>query len=231
MNQQPQTPMGQGQPAVSKGLLVTFIIVILIGAAFAAWYFLTGPGKKVASSTATTTTTPAATTTTTTTPSTTTTTTTPTTTATADWKTYTNTTEGYSIKYPTDWEYSDGTASLSTADKSYILNFITFRPVTLKEDFLSSVQVQNSTLAQAITKVKEGFATNSIFDGQTTAIIGGVQATKLSFTNNTDKTIKPVVYLIEKNSKVYKISGEGVSDNTTEIPILTAMMPTFTFTK
>lgn len=117
MDQQSQAPVQQGQPAVSKGLLVTFIIVILIGGAFAAWYYLMGPGKKVASSTATTTTTPAATTTTTTTPSTTTTTTTPTTTATADWKTYTNSTNGYSVKYPTKWFLKE-----DTTDKQVTFN-------------------------------------------------------------------------------------------------------------
>ena len=104
MNQQSQTPVQQGQPAVSKGLLVTFIIVILIGAAFAAWYFLMGPGKAVKATTTTTTTTPVATTTT---PSTTTKTTTTTTTSTADWKTFTGTTYGFSFKYPPTWTIKD----------------------------------------------------------------------------------------------------------------------------
>lgn len=49
----------QSRPAVSKWLWITLIIVILIGAGFAAWYYLMGPGKQTAS-TASTTTTPTA---------------------------------------------------------------------------------------------------------------------------------------------------------------------------
>jgi len=91
MNQEPNMGM-QSKPAVSKWLWISLIIVIVLAAGFAAWYYLSGPGKTVAT---TETTTP----TTTTMP----TTTTAATSTTADWKTYTDKTFGYSVKYPANW--------------------------------------------------------------------------------------------------------------------------------
>lgn len=76
MNQQPM--MQQAKPAVAKWLWILLIIVAVLGAAFFAWYYFMGPGKKA---TATTTTTD----------------------KTAGWKTYTNATDGFSFKYPSDW--------------------------------------------------------------------------------------------------------------------------------
>lgn len=90
-----QAPMGQGksgQPVVAKWLWITLIIVAVFGGFFTAWYLLMGPGK-----------TPVATTTTPTT----------TTDVTANWKTYTDTVNGFSFKYPSDWV-------TDTADKTIV---------------------------------------------------------------------------------------------------------------
>jgi len=79
-----QSPMGQmrsDQPAVAKWLWITLIVVAVFGGFFLAWYLLMGPGE----TTEVITTTPAVVD------------------ATADWKTYTNTTYGFSLKYPKDW--------------------------------------------------------------------------------------------------------------------------------
>ncbi|AKM81963.1 TPA: hypothetical protein DD449_05390 [Candidatus Berkelbacteria bacterium] len=101
-----QSPMQPAQPAVSKWLWITLIIVVLIAGGYFAWYYLSGPGKTASTTTVTTT---PATTNATTTPTTTTTTTA--TSATADWKTYAGKYEGLTLQYPSTWK-------LVTTDKT-----------------------------------------------------------------------------------------------------------------
>jgi hypothetical protein len=85
---QPQ-PAAETKPAmVRPWLLIVLIIIILVGGGYFAWYYLMGPGKAAPSTTSTTNPT---------------TSTTNSTVSTADWKTYTNMTYGYSFKYPSDW--------------------------------------------------------------------------------------------------------------------------------
>lgn len=72
----------QPLPVVSKWLWTTFIIVFLIGALFATWYYMMGPGKTAETTTATTTTLVVAD-------------------ETAGWKSFDGGT--YTIEYPTDW--------------------------------------------------------------------------------------------------------------------------------
>lgn len=88
-----QSPMGQmrsDQPAVAKWLWIALVIVAVFGGFFLAWYLLMGPGKTPV---VTNTTIPAITID-----------------PTADWKTYTNATYGYTIKYPTGWVYAQSKA-------------------------------------------------------------------------------------------------------------------------
>jgi len=224
MNQQSQAPVQQGQPAVSKGLLITFIIVILIGAAFATWYFLMGPGKKVATSTTTATTTPAATTTTTTTPSTTTTTTTPT--ATADWQTYTNDTYGFSFKYPKDYSVTEDQKS-----GTVIINYPTgglSRGMT--------IWTKSSNINDEYNKLK----TSTGYTVTTDKTIGGVVWKSLSYDPKNDTKAgdagKENIYFVEKNGKLYQIVaniGEPL-ENITAVQAdknVDQILSTFTFTK
>lgn len=226
MNQQPQTPMGQGQPAVSKGLLVTLIIVILIGGGFFAWYFLMGPGKKVASSTATTTTTPAATTTTPST-TTTTTTTTPTTTATADWKTYTNTRVAYSFEYPkTGLELAlDETIkypSTSAAD-SKTEDLVSFATSTLAYSVQTSVGVSEADIVAWIKDTNVSHASSDLTK-YTKTTIGG--KTAYTFTGE-------LLSYVMNGKNVYIIKamkGVAPSSDTTDATYK-HLLSTFTFTK
>lgn len=95
----------------SKGFTaIEVVIVLAIVALLGGVYYVTQNNKKTDTPVTTTTTTPTTTTTTpavTTTPTTTTTTTTTTPDPTADWKTYTNTKNGYSFKYPGDYTLQD----------------------------------------------------------------------------------------------------------------------------
>lgn len=134
-------PGNNPKPPMNKWLWITLITVVIIGGAFAAWYFLMGPGKAVESSTATTTTTPATTTTTDTTATTTPTTSTSTGTATSTNKTFSGAMNTYntstnsscgvniSFQYPSDFtlsqtKYSAGTMNIFVSkDSNYQISF------------------------------------------------------------------------------------------------------------
>ena len=135
---------------------------------------------------------------------------------TANWNTFKSDTFGYTIKYPKDWEYK--TESANT----------TFAPKTTTEDFLLGVYVKTDKLNTIIAQQKEQFSKNNTFSNQTTTKIGGTDATKLSFVNSSDKTITPVVYLVEKNNYVYVITGEGAAGKYNDI--VKKMIGTFKFT-
>lgn len=111
---QPYQASGQNKPAAAKWLWITLIAVIVIGGAFAAWYYLIGPGKAVESSTATTTTTAPVD-------------------ETADWKTYTNTVKNFSFKYPKDW-----TESTNSTDKTKVTT-VTVQVIVEKISDIGSV--------------------------------------------------------------------------------------------
>jgi len=88
MNQEPT------KRVIEPWLLVVLIIVLLGGLGFFAWYYLMGSGKvadSTPSSTPTVTTTPLA----------------MDSSSTTDWKTYTNSAYGFSIKYPKDLTYQE----------------------------------------------------------------------------------------------------------------------------
>ncbi len=147
-------------------------------------------------------------------------TTTPTTTTTTDktagWSTFKSDTYSYSIKYPTDWEYK--TESTTT----------TFAPKTAATTPILTINVKTDKLETVISQQKELFAKDSTFKEQGTATVGGAEATTLTFINNADKTIMPVVDLVSKNNNTYIISGEGSSK--TYNSTVKSMISTFKFT-
>lgn len=145
-------------------------------------------------------------------------------TSTTDLKTYTNSTYNFSFKYPSDWE-----AKEVTVGGVYSLS-IGYRPIAMKEDYSGFVYISKEKLADAITREKDSFNTNSTFDGQSITTFGGTSATKLSFTNNTDKTLKPVIYLIEKDTNLFIITGEGNSLDKSINSKVSTILSSFKFT-
>lgn len=104
---QPQPSKEPKPKTIAPWLLIVFLIVLVGGGGYLAWYYFMGPGKAVKTSTTTTKTTD--------TTKTTTDTTTTAATSTADWKTYTNDTYEFSIKYP-----STLTSELSNDGKTIV---------------------------------------------------------------------------------------------------------------
>ena len=225
MNQQSQTPVQSGQPPVNKGLLVVLIIVVLIGVAFAAWYYLMGPGKKVATSTTTATTTPATTTTPSTT--TTTTTTTPATTATADWLTYTNSAYGFSFKYPKDYSVTE-----DQKNGTVIINY----PTGGLSRGMTIYNIKNSNINDEYNKLKISAGYTVTAD----KTIDGIIWKSLSYDPKNDTKAgdagKENIYFVEKNGKLYQIVaniGEPL-ENITAVQAdenANGILSTFTFTK
>jgi hypothetical protein len=209
--QNQQVGMSSPQPKVRTWLWVVFLIVIILAGGFFAWYYFYGPGK----TTTATTTTPVATD------------------KTADWKTYSNDTYLFSFKYPTDWETNATTALKDSTGKAYLTN-VMYRPKTMTEDYLGAVKVTDSTLANQITEEKNALKDSDTFVAQATAKVGTETATTLTFQNKEDSTIKPIIYLLEKNSKVYIITGEGnlapTTANTTTNANVKLLINSFKFT-
>jgi len=116
MNQ--QSMMQNPRPAVSKWLWIILIIVAVLGAAFFAWFYLMGPGKKVATTTTTATD------------------------KTAGWKTYTNATDGFSMKYPADWTSAKDLKYFKSAVIGYA------DPATTKK--ITAIQTANPTVTPTI---------------------------------------------------------------------------------
>ena len=147
--------------------------------------------------------------------------TTTTTDAIADWKTYTNTDYGFSFKYPRDWE----TKSRNTIESTAKLEIVS-APKNIG-DSLFGVSIKKTTLQKEIELVKNIFAQNSTFLGTDAITFANEQTTKLSFQNNTDNTIKPVIYIIDNNDYIYILNGEGSSNDLNVNQILS----TFKFTQ
>lgn len=147
---------------------------------------------------------------------------------TADWGTYASVIFGYTIKYPNDWEYKDFTneITLSAAEK----NLVMFRPKTTKVDYLHLVSVRSGTVAEAVADAKETFKTSSTFVGEESTTINGQSATKITFQNNGNSSVKPTRYILQGNNFIYVVSGPGESDNADSDAVIAKMVNTFKFT-
>lgn len=206
MNQSQQAS-AQPKGGSSKWLLTVLAVVVVLGGGYLLY-------AKYGKSTTTVSTSPSPEKTSTT----------PTTNETAGWKTYANDTYGFSFKYPKDWE-----VKILEEDKGLYSTTIRFRPVSLKEDYLGSVEISTETTDTAISRIKNSFSNNSTFDGQSNTTFAGNEATKLAFTNKVDSNIKPILYLVPKTD-LYIFGGEG-STSTQDNNTIKKIFSTFQFTK
>jgi len=133
----------------------------------------------------------------------------------AKWTTFTSQTYGFSIKFPPEWEYnSQGTET-------------TFAPKGATGSALLKISVKNENPGQTIEAQKKQFSSDYTFKEETETTLAGEKAIKLSFTKKTDQNIAPNVYLIEKNNRIYILSGEGLAGIYNEI--VKKMIGTFKF--
>jgi hypothetical protein len=136
---------------------------------------------------------------------------------TADWKTYTNTTFGYSVKYPKSWgEYSSNTAetvNLATDNGN-------------GKGGIQIVAITGKTLDQAIadsTTVGANYSTSTTSD----VVVGGEQGKQIKgVTPKPESDTGNVNIFVKHNTTVYRILGDDM-----ENPEWSQIITTFEFTK
>ena len=118
---------------------------------------------------------------------------------TADWVTYTNTTYGYSIKYPSNWLYKE------------VDSWVGFDDHLSEGGYAWGVEVsgvdikdRNATYVQKINEFndRKDFKKENI-------IINGIPALLVTFNINYSDSVQKKVY-IEKDNKTYEISGMDI---------------------
>jgi hypothetical protein len=147
--------------------------------------------------------------------------------ATANWKTYTNSTLGYTVQYPTDWSTKDFTSIMSG-----YTNYIGLRPTSLPNDTLALIYsyTTDTTVANAVARLKQDLSANSTFIGQTQETLNGLSWTKLSFRNNSHPTVLPTYYIYLKGTKVVVMSGPGSTGSAANDEIVTLINKSLAFT-
>lgn len=147
---------------------------------------------------------------------------------TVGWKTYINSTYGYTVKYPIDWE-------TKTLTSTGVVDMIGLRPNTMKEDVAMGISIEEKSLSNAIATKKAQYASNSTFEGQSTVKINNVDFTALRFKNISDSTIQPTTYLVAKGKYVYAFTTGTMSENDATGSAINAteyqIASTFQFTK
>lgn len=210
MNQQPQMPtnpapmggqtgqtgqmMQPKKPAVAKWLWITLIIVAVFGGFFVAWYLLMGPGKV----TETETTASAITTD-----------------ETADWLTYTATTDNYTVKYPTTWGYklNNAVVEFRETGKTNTINGVDTPAVTIAV----AANTKSDTLDAVVAKMVGTPVTMKLDT-----------ASAMKFANNDVTTVIAI-----SGTKIYTLTASDLNDvtkNAANVKIFNNMIKSFKFT-
>lgn len=135
---------------------------------------------------------------------------------TAGWKTYTSTTNNYTIKYPSDWTYEDSPA----------ISNIVFQKAPGDDDAVliytksTSLTLQQYTENEKVGK-KAGGATTAASYGET---VGGQPASKVVITSPDGTSFAE--YLVVKDGKLFNIAVANNINSTGN-----KMLQTFQFTK
>jgi len=155
----PQMKMEDPRKKIIWTVVIVFIVLLAMGAI--AWYFFLGPGKSKNITTNLGD-------------------------PTAKWYQFESKTFGYTIKYPTDWQYKNEGTKTSFSPKD-------------TTDIYLEVNVINDTLASVVNDQKSKFG----FIDQSNVTIDNQQWTKLNLGVRS-------IYLAEKNSQVYQMADFGL---------------------
>jgi len=141
-------------------------------------------------------------------------------TATADWKTYTNSTDGYSIKYPAEW-----TAGLGSSPTSL--------GIYLKNNGQTQIQIITDATTQYSNEALSKFATDYVTPKDKSTITG-VTSYQISLADGyqelvtiSDPASKGLWYFT-KNSNNYYVF---ITSETTQSITLNNILSTFQFTQ
>lgn len=217
MNQSSVTPQPQGGSSTMKWLLIILVIIIVLGGGYWAYvkYGKTSATTSTASPSPATSVKASPSTSAAVSPS-------ASSNVPTDWKTYTD--FAYSFKYPADWEVEKETSSTGVYS-----SVVSFRPQSMKEDFVGSISISSEIPDKAVERLKGQYLTNSKLESETTITFAGAETIKLVFTNNVKPTIRPVVYIVTKGP-LYIITGEGTTEGGNN-DIAKQIISTFQFTQ
>jgi hypothetical protein len=151
---------------------------------------------------------------------------------TKDWKTYTNTAKGYSIKYPADWTQhnntDDSNISIRQNQVNYSLGIVVVSSQLSLDDYILSLKT-------AATKLINNNQPGDTFGNETKTMIGEQSAIKITNCTQSASAYKYDWYFVKKDSNIYKISitkvvGEGTVFNSAPyISTAETMLSTFKF--
>lgn len=129
---------------------------------------------------------------------------TPTPDPTADWKTYTNTAVGFSVRYPSDWRLV-GTETST--------DMIGFGPANVGEDVLWGINIYgDKTADQIVADMGKQFSTDRKVQ-QEQITINGFPATKVTVTTSSLETWVFQQILITSSDKIIAISNGAIVDS------------------
>jgi len=133
--------------------------------------------------------------------------------ATASWKTYTNTTYGFSFKYPADWVITEEAENYGDARK-YLISFN--RDESLESGNLYNVEVFNIGKSLAFSFVKSYFGGfESGPSAITTVSINNNSAVKFFMEKAGMRPSGSVNYLFSKNGTAVNFSNRKIGDQQT----------------
>lgn len=155
--------------------------------------------------------------------------TTPTTVSTADWKTYTNTTYSYSIKYPSDWYlYDSNNKDVRVQPKQAYSGPVANEPIPGPDSNAFEVIVSSTT--KSLTDAAN-VASNGMGKTRTSIIIGGqpgILGTTTCADNPGVGCDAPTWLVVYKGYQYLISSNLGYDSNKTDFE---AILSTFQFTK
>ncbi len=128
---------------------------------------------------------------------------------TADWKTYTDSTYYYSIKYPTNWEVKKITPG---PGNEHLLSWQGADPVATAGDYLASVRVSPKTVAEEVNMAKSEISSqvNNTVVSSDEVTFNTYIATSLKMKNSANGIIY-TTYYITHNGKTFIVNGLSTS--------------------
>lgn len=152
---------------------------------------------------------------------------------TADWKTYTNTSLGFSFKYPATWKLQDDSAKsgdifLTDTNKSYTVEGSTISPIVAQVVKDTSGASIDTYLTGGRSALKAILKSGTVTLGGKTAYV--LQGTTPPTYHNTELVfLNGYVYSFSNNAKVAAADSQSAIDSITQI--YTNLLSTVTFTK
>lgn len=150
--------------------------------------------------------------------------------STAGWKTYTNTKNQYSFKYPNDWQLGDSPTSSTPSQTADDIAFDGVKYTGQRFAVQVSSPTNCTSLKTCAEKNHKVFSTDQNTTGLTTALVGGKAAYSETISRPSSGNWKYYTYYVYSSPKLYIIfTTSKVADDTATKPTFDTILSTFTF--